>query len=289
MTTELKTAKTPVDRAMAIADLGLVTREGDRFVVSVPQFSDAASDFYVWRDADARIRCSCRAAQDCTDLQFRCEHMLAVKFAIKNRNSEPTSKRSRAASGGNVVDIASGKARREERRPHSAAPVPAELSDLSALLARMDPAWSHAIREVRRIGNFFVVTAAVTVNGVTREGIGTGTVNDAHGVETAERIALKHAIVKFEASLPGIPEIPAAAIRVFPSNPIARSLFDLVTAKQLGMIRAMSRELGIKADEECEKLMDCRTDELSKRAASRLIEHLQELRDAEMMPIRRAG
>lgn len=62
----------------------------------------------------------------------------------------------------------------------------------------------------------------------------------------------------------------------FPDNPIARSLSDLVTAKQLGMIRALARELGIDPDEECQAVMKINTDELSKKAASAFIKYLQE-------------
>lgn len=70
----------------------------------------------------------------------------------------------------------------------------------------------------------------------------------------------------------------------FPSDPISKSLSDLVTAKQLGMIRAISRELGIDADEECNAVMKCRADELSKRAGSALIQHLQELEKGDSSP-----
>lgn len=63
----------------------------------------------------------------------------------------------------------------------------------------------------------------------------------------------------------------------FPANPIAASLMDLVTAKQLGMIRAISREIGIDADEECNDVLYCKTDELSKKAASAFIQHLQDI------------
>ncbi|MEO8573829.1 MAG: hypothetical protein ABI481_07655, partial [Pyrinomonadaceae bacterium] len=62
----------------------------------------------------------------------------------------------------------------------------------------------------------------------------------------------------------------------FPTNPVARSLGELVTAKQLGMIRAIARELNIDPDEECNSVMNCSTDELTKRAASSLIQHLQD-------------
>lgn len=63
----------------------------------------------------------------------------------------------------------------------------------------------------------------------------------------------------------------------FPLDPVAKSIPDLVTAKQLGVIRTMSKELNIDAEEECQAVLGCNTDELSKRAASALIEHLKKL------------
>lgn len=64
---------------------------------------------------------------------------------------------------------------------------------------------------------------------------------------------------------------------IFPENPVATSLMELVTAKQLGMIRAIGREIGIEPDEECQTVLSCKTDELSKKAASAFIQHLQDL------------
>ena len=79
----------------------------------------------------------------------------------------------------------------------------------------------------------------------------------------------------------------------FPQNPVARSLSDLVTAKQLGMIRAMAREIGVDPDEECNGAMQCKTDELSKKAASAFIQHLQDMQKSQdagqNQPMRRAG
>jgi hypothetical protein len=39
------------------------------------------------------------------------------------------------------------------------------------------------------------------------------------------------------------------------------------------MIRAIAREMSIDADEECNNVMNCKTDELSKKAASSFIQH----------------
>lgn len=60
-------------------------------------------------------------------------------------------------------------------------------------------------------------------------------------------------------------------------DPLAKSMGDLITTKQFGMIRGLCRELAIDADEECDSLLRCRTEELSKKAASSFIEHLQGL------------
>jgi len=65
-----------------------------------------------------------------------------------------------------------------------------------------------------------------------------------------------------------------------------------VNAKQLGMIRAIAREMRINADEECQSVMNCRTDELSKKAASEFIKHLQDLQrpaETDRAPMRRAS
>src|SRR5262249_21422815 len=58
-------------------------------------------------------------------------------------------------------------------------------------------------------------------------------------------------------------------------NPRPKTLADLVTPKQLWMIRTMGREAGIDAEAECQKLLNCPLEEISKRAASTLIDHLK--------------
>jgi len=58
---------------------------------------------------------------------------------------------------------------------------------------------------------------------------------------------------------------------------VAKSLGDLVTGKQLGMIKALGRTLNIDLRNECKAVMHCNFDELSKRGASQFITHLQEL------------
>ena len=127
------------------------------------------------------------------------------------------------------------------------------------------------------------------------------------GIKKAEHDALKRAAVKF-----GIArelykkesdtiEREGASSAPQPNNErrisrqirLRRSLSDLVTAKQFGMIRAISREIGIDADEESQTVMECKTDELSKKAGSSFIQHLQDMQKQHSVevatPMRRAG
>ena len=179
-----------------------------------------------------------------------------------------------------------------------------EWHTVADILDESAPNWSHTIRDIKQIGDIFTVTVAITIDNVTREGIGTGSAESELGIKKAEHDALKRAAVKFGiarelykkesdvieregAVTPGVNNDGG-----FPANPIARSLSDLVTAKQLGMIRAIAREMSIDADEECNNVMQCKTDELSKKAASSFIQHLQDAQkgqQAEHQPMRRAS
>lgn len=159
-----------------------------------------------------------------------------------------------------------------------------EWHAVADILDRVTPDWSHAVRDIKQIGDIVAVTAAITIDGITREGIGTGDANSEMGIKKAEHDALKRAAVKFgiarelyqrESDI--IEKEGAVTKSQFPRDPLAKSIADLVTAKQLGMIRALSRETGIKHEEECQAVLGCNTDELSKRAASSLIEHLKKL------------
>jgi hypothetical protein len=165
-----------------------------------------------------------------------------------------------------------------------------EWHTVADILDRLAPTWCHAVRSVVQIGETVAVTAAITIDGVTREGVGTGTAENETGVKKAEHDALKRAAIKFgiarelyqresevieangaTANAEGFP-----ADR--PRDPLAKSTADLVTPKQLGMIRALSREAGVDPDEESESFLNCKTEQLSKRAASSLIDHLKGLK-----------
>ena len=178
-----------------------------------------------------------------------------------------------------------------------------EWHTVADILDENAPNWMHTVKDIRQIGDIFTVTVAITIDGITREGIGTGTADSEMGIKKAEHDALKRAAVKFgiardlykkeSDTIEREGAVPPPANDGFPTNPIAKSLSDLVTAKQLGMIRATSREIGVDADEECQNVMQCKTDELSKKAASGLIQHLQDLQKNQevsvQQPMRRAG
>src|SRR5947209_3698257 len=137
-----------------------------------------------------------------------------------------------------------------------------EWHAVADILDRVTPTWSHAVRSVAQIGDMVAVTAAITIDGVTREGVGTGTADSEMGIKKAEHDALKRAAVKFgiarelyQRESEVIEKEGAAPQSEFPRDPLAKSMADLVTPKQLGMIRALAREAGVDVEEECQSTL----------------------------------
>jgi hypothetical protein len=400
---EKNTTEKREKRAKSIAAMGLVNREGDKFSVSTPSLRGRQSVYDVWRDAEGKIRCNCLEFEESSvnDSGFRCEHILAVKYALVAKNTEPVTKQpvnqvkteievkshqvstdkstteSRESKRGEQkteevsADVSTnGQVETSEAKPTQLAntqgdkkmkqetlkqdPITDNSNDtkvetannvltftstlkelrknvephlvkqregwrdrngnthyvdyvewhtVADILDETAPNWSHTIRDIKQIGDIFTVTVAITIDGVTREGIGTGSAESELGIKKAEHDALKRAAVKFgiarelyKKESDVIEREGAVAPQTdggFPVNPIARSLSDLVTAKQLGMIRAIAREIGIDADEESNNAMQCKTDELSKKAASSFIQHLQDMQKGQqsenVAPMRRAS
>ncbi|MGB7208013.1 MAG: Rad52/Rad22 family DNA repair protein [Pyrinomonadaceae bacterium] len=177
-----------------------------------------------------------------------------------------------------------------------------EWHTVADILDETAPNWAHTVKDIRQVGDIMTVTVAISIDGVTREGIGTGAVHSEMGIKKAEHDALKRAAVKFGIArdlykrefdaIEREGNVQASGYYEFPADPVAASLLDLVTAKQLGMIRAVSREIGVDADEECIALMRCKTGELSKKAASAYIQHLQNMQkqsDAAAVPLRKVS
>jgi hypothetical protein len=59
------------------------------------------------------------------------------------------------------------------------------------------PEWSCFVRRITQIGDVVTVVAAITISGVTREGIGTGSAKTEDGIMHAETDALLRAALKF--------------------------------------------------------------------------------------------
>jgi hypothetical protein len=415
-------------RAQGIAAMGLVNREGDRFRVTTPTLRGRRASYEVWRDEAGLVRCTCLEfeEQSATDPRFRCEHILAVKHALLNKNTEAvtkasapepaapqaqgaatetqaaltpdtetqpaTEKRAEAAAEAQLraprqtprfvreqneqpeaeavaqKPVAEAPQRSlaehedteeqamskkqatanvqqpaeeqefitaEEYAEQAAAPVVSlsfnstlrtlkqpvdprlvktregwtdrngnkhmveyvEWHTVADILDRVAPTWSHSVRGIVQIGDMVAVTAAITIDGVTREGVGTGNAENETGIKKAEHDALKRAAIKFGIARELYQRESEVIEREgsgpqpgdFPRDPLAKSMADLVTPKQLGMIRALAREAGVDADEESQQVMRVRTEELSKRAASSFIDHLKTLQREQTFEVRRAS
>ncbi len=173
-----------------------------------------------------------------------------------------------------------------------------EWHTVADILDEHAPNWVHSVKDIRPIGDIITVTVALTIDGITREGVGTGRAISETGIKKAEHDALKRAAVKFgiarelyKREFDAIEQddsVPNANTRRI-EDPFAKNLGDMVTSKQLGMIRAVARDADLDAGSECTRWMGCSVEELSKRAASDLIEHLQSIQRDSAVPMRRAG
>lgn len=172
-----------------------------------------------------------------------------------------------------------------------------EWHAVADILDRLAPTWSHSVRGIVQIGDMVAVTCAISIDGVTREGVGTGNADNETGIKKAEHDALKRAAIKFGIARElyqresDVIETQGAGPQPgeFPRDPLAKSMADLVTPKQLGMIRALAREAGVDHDEESQSVMRVRTEELSKRAASTFIDHLKRIQNEQGFEVRRAS
>ena len=176
-----------------------------------------------------------------------------------------------------------------------------EWHTVADILDRAAPTWAHTVKKITQIGEFIVITAAITIDGITREGVGTGNANTETGIKKAEHDALKRAAIKFgiardlyqrDAEVIEAPVATRPQPRPFPTNPLAKSVSELATPKQIVMIRAVCRDLDIDVDMELQETMrlDCKVEELSRRAASSFIDHLKQLQETNEIPIvRRAS
>jgi hypothetical protein len=151
------------------------------------------------------------------------------------------------------------------------------------ILDRVAPDWSHAVRNITQIGDMVAVTASITIDGVTREGVGTGPADTETGIKKAEHDALKRAAVKFGIARElyrresDVIEDNGGISPSIARDPRPKTLNDMVTPKQLWMIRNLGREIGCNVEQECQSLLQCNLEEISKRAASSFIDYLKRL------------
>ncbi|MEN3336207.1 MAG: hypothetical protein V7641_5572 [Blastocatellia bacterium] len=317
-----------INRAKTIAAMGMVERDYEGFNVTSPGIKKET--FRVWRDEEGRVRCSCAdyEAQVAAEPRYRCEHILAVKFHLEppdevtqeaTAEAEPEMRDRESVHqdehGGRVIAMPFAETLKElshalspelirqrvgwtdrAGREHEVDYV--EWHVVADLLDRICPNWSHEVISIKQIGDFVAVTASITIQGVTRQGVGTGSAYDEKGIKKAEHDALKRAAVKFgiarelyrkeeEAASSKNPNV-ATAQSQFPRDPVAKTMADLVTPKQLVAIRAIANAHGVNAEAQCLELLKCRPEELSRKAASVFIDYLKS-KTPDEVEIRHAG
>src|SRR5205085_8822682 len=276
MSAAIEQTNLAVNRAKTIAAMGMVERDYEGFNVTSPGIKKET--FRVWRDEEGRVRCSCADYEAHVEVEprYRCEHILAVKFHLEPpdeviNEAQPGIEESDAdhqnENGGRVIAMPFAETLKElshalspelirqrigwtdrAGREHEVDYV--EWHVVADLLDRICPNWSHEVISIKQIGDFVAVTASITIQGVTRQGVGTGSAYDEKGIKKAEHDALKRAAVKFgiarelyrkeeeDASLKR--PNAANAQSQFPRDPVAKTMADLVTPKQLVAIRAIA-------------------------------------------------
>jgi len=325
-----------LNRAKAIAAMGLVERDYEGFNVISPGLGKEI--YRVWRNEESHIRCNCPEFEDAIQREprFRCQHILAVKFHLTppdeghfldadymdQENREMMNETvmpeimtinvgaaeyassdfagilnslSQAIPPNKVKHRIGWKDR--SGREHEIDYV--EWHTVADLLDQVCPEWSHQVSHIQQIGDLVAVTASITIRGVTRQGIGTGSAYEEKGIKKAEHDALKRAAVKFgiardlyrredDMNSASDGEETSTSQKSFPSEPVAKTMADLVTPKQLVAIRAIAHAQRVNAEAECVKLMGCRPEELTRRAASAFIDHLKSI-PVEADEIRQVG
>lgn len=320
MSAAVENSKLLMNRAKTIAAMGMVERDYDGFNVVSPGIKKES--FRVWRDEENRIRCSCSEFQERAEQEprFRCEHIFAVKFHLEPPDAENADAKREEyqgnGNGGEVIVMPFAETLKElsqavspelirQRigwRDHSGREHEVDYVEwhvVADLLDRICPNWSHEVLNIKQIGDYVAITASITIQGVTRQGVGTGSAYDEKGIKKAEHDALKRAAVKFgiarelyrreeEAAPQKNGDAMNGNQQQFPRDPVAKTMADLVTPKQLVAIRAIANSQGVNAETECLEALKCRPEELSRRAASAFIDHLKS-KTADADEFRHAG
>lgn len=72
-------------------------------------------------------------------------------------------------------------------------------------------------------------------------------------------------------------------------EPVAASLFDLISSSQIRIARRLGRTIGINVDDEAGRLFGLRLGELSRRAAEKMISHLESVVCGQTESLRQAS
>jgi hypothetical protein len=147
----------------------------------------------------------------------------------------------------------------------------------AGILDEVCPDWSHEVRDIAVIGDLVAVTASITMKGVTRCGIGVDSALDERGIKGAEHDALKRAAVKFGLAR----SLYRGAAKKRAANAAAEKKAksdDAATDKQLSAIYAIAKAKQLDAQLESLALFQCEPEQLSRDAASALIDHLRNIR-----------
>jgi hypothetical protein len=338
-------------RAIGIAQMGLVKREGDRFRVLTPSLRGHQVNYEVWRDESGKVKCSCLEFEEnvSTDTNYRCEHILAVKHTllakqsssvsqdmhvnsvnanlhtdsphqhshkVDNHTTVPTSSNSKTSVDLNITrnqyvvennsESKDTPAIVEKMQEANTSRVIKEVQDsaesslikdietahwqtIAAILDRFAPSWSHSIGQIAHVGDFVVVIAGITIDNIRREGIGTGIPNGEVGLYKAEQEALKRAASKFSIVRNLFQQEAISANNGFgfapklqdlPKDPVAKSMAELITPTQLATLNKVI-DSSTSIESEFYKIIKCKPEELSKKAAFILIDHLRSFQQDE--------
>lgn len=250
---EVNSNNSLTNRGRAIAAMGLVSRDYEGFNVTSPGFRKET--FRIWKDEEGKVKCSCAEHREriTNEPKFRCEHIIAVKFHLENEEAK--------------AEITT-----EDKKQ----------MDLNEFINQLDatcPDWSHQVVSIKQIGDLVAVTASVTIQGVTRQGIGTGSAYEETGIKNAEYDALKRAAIKFGVARQILNETikTEETPKGFAGDPMAKTMAELITPRQMVAIRAISNGQKLDPEDEIKELFgqSIKVEELSKKAASALIEHLK--------------
>ncbi|MEW6208786.1 MAG: Rad52/Rad22 family DNA repair protein [Acidobacteriota bacterium] len=148
-----------------------------------------------------------------------------------------------------------------------------EWQTAADMLDRVCADWSYEVRDVTVIGDMVAVTAAITIKGVTRCGVGVGSAADEKGIKRAETDALRRAAVKF-----------GLARSLYQRGDAKRRIRAVqdgqspATEKQLAAIYAIAKAKSLDAQLESHALFREEPEKLTRSAASELIDHLRNVR-----------